>query len=74
MHQFLYLKRTNKISKKLEIKFNKCDLTDNSNDEELNSFNKYIFLKKKRKNAFNAEETNKVFNENNFLNSVNIYN
>jgi hypothetical protein len=62
----LYLKRSNNIRDELQ----KSDLTDNSIDEELISLNKYIFLKKKRKNAVNAEENNIQFDENNFLNSV----
>ncbi len=62
----MYLKRSNNIRDELQ----KSDLTDNSIDEELISLNKYIFLKKKRKNAVNAEENNIQFDENNFLNSV----
>jgi hypothetical protein len=59
----LYLKRSNNIRDELQ----KSDLTDNSIDEELISLNKYIFLKKKRKNAVNAEENNIQFDENNFF-------
>ena len=62
----MYLKRSNNIRDELQ----KSDLTDNSIDEEFISLNKYIFLKKKRKNAVNAEENNIQFDENNFLNSV----
>ncbi len=50
----MYLKRSNNIRDELQ----KSDLTDNSIDEEFISLNKYIFLKKKRKNAVNAEENN----------------